>query len=91
MMKNDPSDPERARNSQDVKSTPRRLSQGQTHYGRGGVANTIKMTPEEIRQAKEMNLKIEKAAREEDIARNGPLGKIKSLADKGKEALVGAR
>jgi len=35
MSKNDPANPDRARASQDVKATPRRLSQGQSHYGRG--------------------------------------------------------
>ena len=35
MAKNDPSHPEKARTSQDVDAAPRRLSEGQSHYGRG--------------------------------------------------------
>ncbi|MCJ1257074.1 hypothetical protein MMC24_004899 [Lignoscripta atroalba] len=61
---NDPANPQLARESQDITALPRKLSQGVTHFGRGGVANTVKPTAEELAIAKEENMKIEEQARE---------------------------
>ncbi|MCJ1234105.1 hypothetical protein MMC14_002063 [Varicellaria rhodocarpa] len=65
MAKNNPYSPKIARESQDVVAPPRRLSQGDFHYGRGGAANVLKMTAEEIAQAKEGNARREREMREQ--------------------------
>ena len=41
--------------------------------------------------AKAENARIEREAKEKDLAQHGPLEKVKGLADKGKEKLVGGK
>ncbi|KAI4195211.1 MAG: hypothetical protein LQ350_007333 [Teloschistes chrysophthalmus] len=49
MKKNDPNHPEVARKSQDVAPMPRRNSRGEiVHTGRGGVANVIRPSIDEM-------------------------------------------
>jgi len=49
------------------------------------------MTPEQIAQAEAENVRIEREATEKDTAKYGPLGKLKGLAGKGKEMLMGGK
>ncbi len=49
------------------------------------------MTPKQIAQAEAENARIEREAKEEDTAKYGPLGKVKGVADKGKEMLMGGK
>ncbi|MCJ1366663.1 hypothetical protein MMC16_005793 [Acarospora aff. strigata] len=83
MAKNDPTNPAIARERQDVASLPRRMSEGESHFGRGGAANTIRPSAEEIARAREENARIEQALREKEAAGESHKG----LADKGKGLL----
>jgi len=86
MAKNNPNHPELARKLQDVGPDIYHVSEGESHFGRGGAANTIKMSAEEIAGARAENARLEREALER--ARNGA-EKIKGWADKGKDFLKG--
>jgi len=49
------------------------------------------MAPEEIAEAEVEKARIEREAKEKETAKYGPLGKVKGLADKGKEMLMGGK
>jgi len=86
-------DPEATRKAQDVAAAPRRISQNQSHVGRGGAANIFKPSAEELAQAKEENSKWESAVQDEveHGVKTGDREKSKGLADKGKEWLFGKK
>jgi hypothetical protein len=63
-------------------SLPRRESSSSTHVGRGGAANVFRPSQVEIEAAKRDNTKWESAVDDE---------KVKGLADKGKEWLLGKK
>ncbi|KAI9814772.1 MAG: hypothetical protein M1827_003038 [Pycnora praestabilis] len=99
MAKNDPLNPELARESQDVNGLPRRQSEAETHFGRGGAANTVKPSEEEIAMAKEEKVGWEKKVKEQQ---QQPVPKdkadpkvpkeqrdVRGWADKGKDMLFG--
>jgi len=75
-------DAEAARRAQDVVGLPRRESSSSTHVGRGGAANVFRPSQVEIEAAKRDNTKWESAVDDE---------KVKGLADKGKEWLLGKK
>ncbi|MCJ1303942.1 hypothetical protein MMC08_006753 [Hypocenomyce scalaris] len=93
MSKNNPDEPQLARESQDVNGAPRRYSEGESFFGRGGAANTTRPSPEEVAKAKEENRRIEQQARQRSKERGQPRDRvqsrdrIKGLADKGKDML----
>ncbi|KAF2842870.1 hypothetical protein M501DRAFT_993639 [Patellaria atrata CBS 101060] len=55
MSKNDPAHPELARAAQDVDAPAHREPESTFHIGRGGAANIVKPTEEEVRKSKEIN------------------------------------
>ncbi|KAL9117939.1 MAG: hypothetical protein Q9187_005520 [Circinaria calcarea] len=89
MAKNDPYNPQLARESQDVGPAPRRLSMGDTHVGRGGVANITRYTIEEVEKARAENARLEKEMRE--AGKLGDGNEKIGMADKGKAMLLGKR
>jgi len=77
IAKNDPNHPELARAAQDVEAPIKRDAEGPHHYGRGGAANVVVLSDEEVRAAKENNARKSQDHDEEH----------KSLLEKGKEFL----
>ncbi|KAA6411879.1 MAG: hypothetical protein FRX48_04029 [Lasallia pustulata] len=81
MAKNYSDRPELARERQDVNAMPRRLSEAETFYGRGGAANTTRPSQEDVLRAREENRRMEQQARQSSRDR------AKGLADKGRDML----
>jgi len=92
MAKNDPANPQLARESQDVEAPPRHEFLGDAHFGRGGAANVIKPTEEEVAQSKKDEALLEeKLAKEKEKEKEQHVkaDAYKGWADKGKDLLFG--
>ncbi|MCJ1281924.1 hypothetical protein MMC26_001247 [Xylographa opegraphella] len=81
MAKNDPQNPALARELQDVENLPKRFSQSDSHYGRGGVGNRETMTPNEIANAKAANAIIEREAIASGARKNSLQNDLKGAAE----------
>ena len=69
---------------------PRRESTSNPHVGRGGAANIFKPSAEEIEQAKRDSARSESAVGDDENLKRGEK-KLKGLADKGKDWLLGRK
>ncbi|KAF2474757.1 uncharacterized protein BDR25DRAFT_301398 [Lindgomyces ingoldianus] len=84
IAKNDPMHPELARASQDVDAPIHRDFEGPHHFGRGGAANIVTPSEEEVRIAREQNQRKSDEAKRQEGATPGD---VKGLVDKGKDFL----
>ncbi|KKY22279.1 hypothetical protein UCRPC4_g03302 [Phaeomoniella chlamydospora] len=97
MAKNDPDHPELAREAQDL-SPPLAAElkkTGEYHTGRGGTANIYRPSQAEIEEAQEHNTLVKTRSRSKDAEmlrkQSGgfSLEKVKSVAEKGKNKILG--